>query len=100
MLGDFPLQSIPGRQGGAERGGGGAVGQGQEGPTSQSPEKDRHTSDGKTLLPGFIGCFGVPLEPELGLGVDLIAVRPHGGEGLDRGVLEKEGGRVSGPAHA
>lgn len=29
--------------------------------------------------------------------MDLIAVRPHGGEGLDRDVLQKEGGRVSGP---
>lgn len=73
-----------------------AVSQGQEGPTAQVP-KGRHTSDGKTLLPGFIGCLGVPLEPELGLGVDLIAVRLHSGEGFDRDVLQEEGGRVSGP---
>lgn len=65
-----------------------------------SPERHTHTSDGKTLLPGVIGCLGVPLEPELGLGVDLVAVWPHGGEGLDRDVLQEEGGRVSRPGHA
>ena len=99
LLGDFPLPSTPGRQRGAGRGKGETVGQSARAGRARfsSPERHTHTSDGKTLLPGVIGCLGVPLEPELGLGVDLIAVRPHGGEGLDRDVLQEEGRRVSGP---
>ena len=102
MLGDFPLPSTPGRQRGAGRGKGETVGQsaGAGRARFSSPERHTHTSDGKTLLPGVIGCLGVPLEPELGLGVDLVAVWPHGGEGLDRDILQEEGGQVSGPGHA
>lgn len=52
---------------------------------------DRHTSDRKTLLPGFIGCLGISLEPQLGLGVDLIAIRLHCGERLNGDILEGTG---------
>lgn len=60
----------------------------------------RHTSDRQTFFPGFIRCLGVSLEPQLCLGMDLIAVWLYRGEGLDRDVLDKraEQGERS-PAH-
>lgn len=60
---------------------------------SSLEETDRHTSDRKTLLPGFIGCLGVSLEPELSLGMDLIAVWLNCGKGLDRNILQEESGQ-------
>lgn len=49
----------------------------------------RHTSDRQALLPGFVRCLGISLEPQLSLGMDLIAVRFHRGEGLNRDILDE-----------
>lgn len=49
----------------------------------------RHTSDRQALLPGFVRCLGISLEPQLSLGMDLIAVRFHRGEGLHRDILDE-----------
>lgn len=95
MLGDFPLPSIPARPRSAE------IGEYEEAVKKGSHQDQgkkkwictswtgRHTSDGKTLLPGFVGCFGISLEPQLSLGMDLIAVWLHCGEGLDGDILEE-----------
>lgn len=46
------------------------------------------TSCWKALFPGFIRCFGVLLEPELGLSMDLIAVGLHCRQRLHSRILE------------
>lgn len=56
---------------------------------SPKSSRDKQTSDGKTLLPGLVGRFGVSLEPELSLGVDLIAVWLNRSEGLHGNVLQE-----------
>lgn len=76
------------RKGRARRDGG--AGETGVGMTDISSPKETDTSDGKTLLPGFVGCFGVSLEPELSLGVDLVAVRLNCREGLDGNILQDE----------
>lgn len=53
-----------------------------------------HTSDRQALLPGLIGCLRVSLEPQLSLGMDLIAVGFHRGEGLHRDILDGEQHKV------
>lgn len=49
----------------------------------------RPTSGGQTLLPGFVRCLGISLEPQLGLGMNLVAVWLHRGEGLNRDILNE-----------
>lgn len=98
MLGVFPLPSTPGRQKGtggnkekkvAEEGGLTAV-RAAVGGTDSLGLEETSTSNRKTLLPGFIGCFGVSLEPQLSLGMDLIAVRLDCSEGLHGDILQEE----------
>lgn len=57
--------------------------------TAQS-EKHRTTSGREALFPSFIWCFGVPLEPQLSLCMDFIAVRLHSGESIHRHILMKK----------
>lgn len=45
------------------------------------------TSGRETLLPSFVRCFGIPLEPQLSLCMDFIAVRLHSGESIHRHIL-------------
>lgn len=45
------------------------------------------TSGREALFPSFIRCFGVPLEPQLSLCMDFIAVRLHSGEGIHGHIL-------------
>lgn len=45
------------------------------------------TSCWETLFPCLIRCFGVLLEPELGLGMDFITVGPDCGQGLNSSIL-------------
>lgn len=96
MLGDFPLPSTPARKGGRQGKQENAVKRG----LSRVTRGKRHTSDRQTLLPGFVRCLGISLEPKLCLGMDLIAVWLHRGEGLDRDILNEgveQGKRL--PAH-
>ena len=45
------------------------------------------TSCWEAFFPGLIRCFGVFLEPELGLGMDFITVGPDCGQGLSSSIL-------------
>lgn len=45
------------------------------------------TSCRETFFPGLIWCFGVLLEPELGLGMDFITVGPDCGQRLNSSIL-------------
>ena len=51
------------------------------------PQRAPLTTSWEALLPGFVGRFGVLLEPELGLGVDFIAVGLHCGQRLHSSIL-------------
>lgn len=52
--------------------------------------EDVLTSCWETFFPGFIRCFGVLLEPQLGLGMDFITIRPHCGQRLNSSILKNK----------